>query len=337
MTEQQDVIARFIRWALWAIGIGVVLYVVGSVAAGVSRVGDELWRFRWGLYGPILALTLVNYALRWVKWRYLLGQLGVRLPWQEDALVYTAGLAMVISPGKAGEFIKPYFVSRRTGVNLTTTVPALVAERLTDGVAMLALAAFSVGRYASDKVHWIAVPSVLLALLLLVLASEPLSMGILDGVQRLPGLRRVADRVRELLLAMRLCLSPRALVWTSALSMVAWFAECVGYWLVFRGLDAPGSLEAATFLYAFATVAGGAMPGGLGVADGALAAGAVTLLGHSEAVAVTGALLVRTATLWFGVLLGAVALFFVERLLREQGPTPGSPAGGEPGPPGSAR
>lgn len=320
MEEPQDLMGRFVRWALWAIGIGVLLYLGGSVAAGLSRVGDALASFRWSLMAPILGLTLVNYGLRWVKWRYYLSKLDVHMPLWEDLIVYVAGLAMVISPGKAGELLKPYVVSRRTGVNMTTTVPALVAERLTDGVAMLALAALSVGRYASDRVHWIAIPSVVLALGMVVLASEPLSMGLVDLTERVPGARRVSGRLRELLVAMRVCMSPGALLWTTALSMVAWFAECIGYWLVWRGLGAPGSLEAATFLYAFATVAGGAMPGGLGVADGALAAGAITLLGHSEGDAMAGSILVRLATLWFGVLLGAGALFIVERLLRRPRP-----------------
>ena len=38
--------------------------------------------------------------------------------------------------------------------------------------------------------------------------------------------------------------------------------------IVLEGLGQSASLDASTFLYAFATVAGGAMPGGLGVADG---------------------------------------------------------------------
>jgi uncharacterized membrane protein YbhN (UPF0104 family) len=75
------------------------------------------------------------------------------------------------------------------------------------------------------------------------------------------------------------------------------------------------SLDRATFLYAFATVAGGAMPGGLGVADGALVGGAVQLTGVDEPVAVASALLIRVATLWFGVILGAFALLPVGRML----------------------
>ena len=102
---------------------------------------------------------------------------------------------------------------------------------------------------------------------------------------------------------------------TVLLSLVAWGAECVGCLLIFRGLGATASLDASTFIYAFATVAGGAMPGGLGVSDGALASGAAAILGMAEGPAVASALLIRVATLWFGVMLGALALLRFDRLL----------------------
>ena len=70
------------------------------------------------------------------------------------------------------------------------------------------------------------------------------------------------------------------------------------------------------FLYAFATVAGGAMPGGLGVADGVLAGGAAALIeGISQPVSVAAAILIRVCTLWIGVAIGAVALIGVSSML----------------------
>lgn len=313
---QQSLLLRFRRWAIWAIVAGVVLYVVGSVWAGAQEVGDELAGFDWPIYVPVLALTGVNYGLRFVKWHYLLGRLDVRIDWRPNLMIFIAGLAMVISPAKAGEMLKPYLVSKRTGVSMATTTPALVAERLTDGIAMLALAAISVGTYASDKVHWILIPSVATAGLLLVLASKTASMAILAFLGRFRMLARVAKTLEVMYLAMRTCLAPAPFILTVLLSLVAWGAECVGFMLVFEGLGTDASLDASTFLYAFATVAGGAMPGGLGVADGALAAGAMSILGTSKAVAVTSSLLIRVATLWFGVLLGALALLRFEDLLR---------------------
>lgn len=316
MPERSNLLLRFRRWAIWAIAAGAILYVGGSVWAGLGKTSEALRSFQWWLYLPVLALTLVNYSLRFVKWHTLLGRLGVQIPWRDNANLFIAGLAMVISPAKAGEVLKPYVISQRTGVSMATTVPALISERLTDGIAMLALAAISVGTYASDKVSWVLIPSVLVAAGLAVLASRRATDFSLSILARLPFLARLVPRITELVHAMRACLEPRTLVAMTALSLVAWWAECLGYWLVLRGVGIEASLDAATFLYAFATVAGGAMPGGLGVADGALAGGAVTILGAPESAAVAAAMLVRVATLWLGVLMGAFAMLRFESLLH---------------------
>ncbi len=311
-----NLLHRFRRWAAWAVALGVLLYVGGSVYAGLGDVGGELEDFRWGLYIPVLLLTLVNYGARFVKWHFLLRSVGVKIALVENALIYLAGLAMVISPGKVGEMLKPWLVSRRTGVSIMTTTPALVAERLTDGIAMLMLAAIGVTTYAADSVTYIIVPAALILVGLAVLMHRGLSLWILVKVLgRLPLIRRIAHKLEEMYVAMRTCLSPMALLWTTLVSLLAWWAECVGYLLVFEGMGVDASLDACTFLYSFATIAGGAMPGGLGVADGALAGGAVEILSVSQPVGVASALLIRVATLWFGVILGAIALLKFDRLL----------------------
>jgi len=307
---RSDLVKRFRRWLVWGVGLAVLLYLAGSIYAGIGKVGAALATFAWWLMVPVLLLVLANYFMRFLKWHYFLGRLGVKVSFWDNLLIFCAGLAMVISPGKAGELLKPYLVRVRTGVNMATTIPALVAERLTDGIAMLALAGLSVSAYAGDKVHYIAIPAIVAVVGLAVLAWKGLSLAILGVIGRLPVVGRFGAKLEEMYLAMRTCLAPVPLVAAVLISVAAWWAECVAYWLVFRGFDVAASLDVSTFLYAFATVAGGAMPGGLGVADGALGAGALALVPDiTEAQAVASALLIRVTTLWFGVALGAIALF----------------------------
>jgi uncharacterized membrane protein YbhN (UPF0104 family) len=321
--DAASLLVRFRSWLAWAIGLAALGYVAVTLHAGFREVGAELTRFSWPLYAGVLVLTVLNYALRFWKWHFLLGRLGVRVPVAENTAIFGAGFAMVISPARAGEVIKPWLVRARTGTPMATTVPALVTERLTDGLALLSLAAISVGRYAGDKQLYVWGPLGLVAVGLAVLASRRAMDACLALAERVPGVGRAVPKVREMVTAMRTCVSPGSLALTFLASVLAWGAECVGYQLVFAGFGAEVPLEKATFLYAFATVAGGAMPGGLGVADGALVGGAVQLAGVSEPVAVAAALLIRVATLWFGVVLGALALVPVGRMLARAPVTPG--------------
>ena len=80
------------------------------------------------------------------------------------------------------------------------------------------------------------------------------------------------------------------------------------------GVDAPFGV--CFFVYAFATVAGSAMPGGLGIADGALIGGAQRLIkGITTEQAMLASILTRIATMWFGVALGAIALIKLSSML----------------------
>jgi len=123
---------RFRRWAAIAVGVAVLGYLVYAVFRGLSETASALAEFRWSLYVPVLLLTLVNYSLRFFKWHYLLGRLGVRVPVRDNLWVFGTGLAMVISPGKAGELVKPYLIRVMTNTPMARTLPALVTERATD-------------------------------------------------------------------------------------------------------------------------------------------------------------------------------------------------------------
>ena len=70
-------IARFRRWVVVAIVVCCLLYLAGSVWSGLSEIQTELRSFQWSMLFAALTLTLINYALRFVKWHYLLGRLDV--------------------------------------------------------------------------------------------------------------------------------------------------------------------------------------------------------------------------------------------------------------------
>lgn len=314
--QQQSLIKRFQKWVAVAIAFCAFLYIGWTIWVGYDKIGAELRSFQWSMFFWAILLTLTNYSLRFVKWRYYLKRLGVSMPLKIDAWNFTAGLSMAISPGKAGELLKPYVVREVTGVPIIKTAPALIAERLTDGIALLILAGIGVMTYASDQVEYIVIPAIGVMVGLLVLASPKVSSWSLQLLQPLPILSKIIPKVEDMLVSMRKCVAPVALLWTVFLSMIAWGAECLAFKLILDGTGAEASLDASVFIYAFAVIAGSAMPGGLGVSDGALAMGAQKIMMVYEPQALTAMMLTRLATLWLGVSLGALALMRLSGLLE---------------------
>ena len=308
---------KFQRWVIIAIVCCIMLYVGFTVWSGFDDIQQELAQFKWKYFVIAIGLTLSNYALRFLKWHYLLGRLGVKIDWSLDCWNFIAGLSMAISPGKAGELLKPYVVRRVTKTPMARTIPALVTERLTDGIAMLLLAGVGITTYAADKIEWIVIPAIFTFCCLMVLASESATNFFLQIFKSFPVMDRIIPKIEEMIDAMRTCVAPIPLLWTVFLSVVAWAAECIAFQLIFWGLGVDAGFDVCFFIYAFATVAGSAMPGGLGVADGALVGGAMKFMVVTKSQAVTAAILTRIATLWLGVGLGALALLQITKILRE--------------------
>ena len=95
----------------------------------------------------LVRTTALIMLLAWlIKWHWYLGLVGVKIGWVESARIFGVGMIMVMTPGKVGEFMKAYMVKNVTGAPMSSTAPIVLAERITDGLAMLLLA--SVGMFA---------------------------------------------------------------------------------------------------------------------------------------------------------------------------------------------
>lgn len=315
---EQSIFGRFQKWVVLSIAFCVLLYVGFSIWSGIDEISKELRHFEWSMFGLAILLTLGNYGLRFLKWRYLLNRLEIAMPWKIDMWNFTAGLSMAISPAKAGELLKPYVVREITKTPMIRSIPALITERLTDGIAMLFLASLGITTYAADKIEWLAIPAVITCIGLGILASKNLTEMLCGLLEKFPFFNKIIPKIREMIDSMRICVAPFALFWTVLLSIIAWGAECIAYQCIFAGLQIDASFDVCLFVYAFATIAGSAMPGGLGVSDGALVGGAMQFVAVTQSQAVTVALLTRLATLWLGVGLGAFALLRLSTLLEKQ-------------------
>jgi uncharacterized membrane protein YbhN (UPF0104 family) len=73
----------------------------------------------------------------------------------------------------------------------------------------------------------------------------------------------------------------------------------------------------AVFILSFSTVIGAvsALPGGLGAAEASIAGMLTLLMSLPKGIATAATLLIRFATLWFGVGIGLVVWFFSRQLL----------------------
>ncbi len=308
--------------------LALVVFTALALFADLRELGDALATFDWWLTVPIVGLTLLNYGLRFAKWQLYLDRIGVRgLPPRLSALAFLSAFSMSITPGKVGEIIKAVYVRRLTGTPVSRVAAVIAAERLTDGLAMLGLAAigltqFSYGRPLLGLAAAAGIGVVVLLRRPALLHRLVALLGRLPVVG--PVVARLAHHVEHFLDASNTLYAPRLVAGSVLLGMLSWFAECVALFIVLVGLGQEASwhlLLVATFVLSVSSVFGALsfLPGGLGIAEASITAMLILLVtdpAFTRGDAAAATILIRFATLWFSVLLGLGAVVLLQRSLR---------------------
>ncbi len=272
-----------------------------AVLAAVVQVGPAV------LIG-LLALSLSNYLLRFVRWSRYLALLDAPVAWRINLPVYFSGFALTTSPGKLGEMLRSVLLKAH-GVPAPASVAAFFAERFSDLLSILVLTAVGLWAYAPARpVVGLALAAVFAALLLV---QWTRLIAAIDrwAAARVEKWAKLIVHLCDVVLHFRRCFGLSALAMGLCIGVVAWFAEGFGFWWLLGALGNALPLPTAVFIYAFAMLIGGLsfLPGGLGSSEAVM----IALLagnGFPAAAAVTATLICRLATLWFAVALGAVFL-----------------------------
>lgn len=297
-----------LRAVFWSVALAALGYLGLSLWAGWREVVAAVVQVGPWVMAGLLALSLVNYLLRFLRWGRYLALLDAPVPWRINLDAYFSGFALTTSPGKVGEMLRSVLLKPH-GVPSAASLAAFFAERVSDLLSILVLAAVGLWAYAPARpIVGLALAAVVVALLLVQRTA------LIAAIDRWADARpqkwaRLVVKLCEVVLHFRRCFSLPAMSMGLALGVVAWFAEGLGFWWLLVALDHPLPLSTAVFIYAFAMLVGALsfLPGGLGGSEAAMVA-LLTLNGLPEASAVSATLICRLATLWFAVGLGAIFL-----------------------------
>jgi uncharacterized protein (TIRG00374 family) len=305
-----------LRRVLFAMLFAVAVYGGFAVWQGFGKMRDALESFAWWALGASFALAFGNYLLRWLKWEFYLGRLGIRgVGAQDSLLTFLSGFVLTVTPGKVGEVFKSVVLFETHGVSIARTAPIVIAERLTDVIGVVVLIVLGSLGFGGGLL-WAGLGTAAVVSVLAIVASERASHAIIRAIERLRGpLAGIGPKLHSAYDSLATMVKPVNLVVPTLLSIAAWSLECAALWVILRGFGQDTSFGLAMFFYATSTLAGALVPvpGGLGVTETSLQ-GQMHEWGHVAPVTSTAAMiLVRFATLWFAVVVGFVALAWLKR------------------------
>jgi len=273
-----------------------------NVVAAVKQVGPK------GI-AVALGLSLVNYALRFCRWQYLLGVLGHRVPWKPSLRIYMAGFSLTTTPGKTGEALRSVFL-KDYGVPFRKSFGAFLSERISDLLSVTFLASTGLWIYPDARPVLLIVLGIIATVFVAVQRDSWLHW--LEKMAKKLLTERyahVVEFILESILSFRNCFTARVILTGLCFGILAWTAEAAALCYILHLLGYEISMLTAAFVYGFSLVIGGItlLPGGLGGAE-------ITMLqllilnAIPAPVAVAATIVIRLTSLWFSVILGIIAL-----------------------------
>ncbi len=311
-SARRDRLILLVLLALLLVGLA------GAIAAtGWGEVMAELRRIALWQIAALLALSLVNYFARALRWHLFATRLGLGTGLLQDARHFLGGFAMSVTPGRVGELVRMRWIRRETGWSFERTAPLALADRASDLAAMGVLLALML--LLSGRAMALGAPVAVLALVGAFVATRP---ALLDALAR-AGYRltgrfaRLFARLRRAARSLAAFSAPGLLAGVALLGAVGWLAEGLAFHLLLVWMGADIGLASATAIFIFSALAGGltGAPGGVGGAEAAMVA-LLALEGVPMEVSLPATAIIRLTTLWFAIAIGLVVFPWAEKYSR---------------------
>ena len=297
--------------------VGIALYLGAVFLADAAQIRHQAMTISAGVWGVMIGASLLNYALRFVRWDWFTRHNGGHIPWVRHAIIYVTGFSLTTTPGKAGEAIRSLYMTRY-GVAMHHSFASLFVERLIDLISIAALATLAAGLFADA-------PLVLgLAGALVVVAAITLSTSLPEFVARRAAnvfrsgaIGSAFSQIAALFASSRNLLTVRMFAASNVIGLIAWSAEGLGFYVLLRELGVDITLFIAMGIYGAAVLIGALsfLPGGLGSTEAAMIA-MLMAAGTDLSTAVLATIVCRIVTLWFAVILGLIAMAFAVKSER---------------------
>ncbi|MBU2865568.1 lysylphosphatidylglycerol synthase transmembrane domain-containing protein [Pacificibacter marinus] len=312
--------SKALRDRLVLLGLMALLIIglLGAAAAtGWSETLHQIQKLSLWQVCALLALSLMNYGLRGLRWHLFAKRLGLDLSLMANMRHFLGGFAMTVTPGRVGELVRMRWIRRETGWAVERTAPLVLVDRASDLAAMAVLLAGAL-LLSTSKIAG-GVPVTLLALLAAFIATRPalLAWCARLGYQTTGKAPRLFSKVRRAARALEPFSQGGTLFQGSLLAFIGWLAEGLAFYLLLAWMGADVSASTAIAIFLFSTLAGGltGAPGGVGGAEAAMIA-LLSLEGVPLALSLPATAIIRLTTLWFAIVIGLIIFPIAERISK---------------------
>jgi uncharacterized protein (TIRG00374 family) len=252
-----------------AVIAAIALYRWSGISFDWSLFFSSLWNVHPGWLALSVAATLLSYVLRAVRWQVLLHPLK---PISLGALISTTvvGFSAIYVLGRAGELIRPVWLTRREGIPLTASVATIIVERFLDTLMVIALfgsallfvelpAAADSTMALMKNTAWLMVAGSVGAIVFMFFFRSNI-----ERIVRFVPIEKVAALLRSFAEGLSFLQQGRSLGLAIAHSVIIWVAITLQFWFMLLGMQFDFPLSAATLVLVGAAIGSVAQVPGIG-------------------------------------------------------------------------
>ena len=238
--------------------------VLGALLVWLSVRGIEfqgliegLRTIRHGYLLPALAALLLMQILRSVRWGVILRPIGRVDQLSLFSVTCVGFLAIVAFPARVGELARPYLITKKSRIAMSSALGTIFVERVLDSLTVLIIAL--VALLFTPLPHWLVRSSALLllvtiflsTLMILMVVRRDVALQLLSPlIKRLPvRYAEILNRlINHLIAGFGIMIDPIPLLWVTFLSIVIWLIDILAIYLLFQAFHMHLSIAAATVL-----------------------------------------------------------------------------------------
>jgi glycosyltransferase 2 family protein len=240
------------HWRTW-VGLLVSLAFLVVLSRQVTDLGRSVQAVQEANYWwlpPALVVYFIGVWIRAVRWRFLLGPVKTISVGRLFPVVVIGYMTNDILPMRIGELVRAHILGERENISKSATFATIIVERIFDGVTMVlfigVILLFHLVPGNADLENLFRITGILFAGALIAFFVVALSPGVVNRLLDLilsampPSLaERASPFLRRFFTGLQVLQSPRSVLITLGLSILAWLCEASMYYILlfaFQGL-----------------------------------------------------------------------------------------------------
>ncbi|MDH5431765.1 MAG: flippase-like domain-containing protein [Nitrosopumilus sp.] len=310
-------ILQFIkRKFLWVILLVVVFYVVFILVSDVEKIFEHFLQIRAEFLFLILFLVFLSHIVKSFRQKELLNNLGEKIPWVQNLVIYMAGLSLINTPGGVGTFIKSIYLKNQFQIPTNKSISVIFMERYHDLLAGTTIILVSIFMYFSSvSISLLIISSVILIGVYVLIKNKRFSEFTYKKISKIKFIsKNLPDDITSN--SFYILTNSKNMTKGWLFSIFGWCIDSMAVYVAFLVLNVDLGYILISQIY-FTSIGYGVLsflPGGIGVNE-SIADFLLVQQGLELSVATSLVILTRLTTTWFATIIG---IGFTRNILKKQ-------------------